>query len=101
VHLFSLHLTRFSALTGRGTVPLSSFGGEGKGEEAVALRQHAKSKVAATRWKVSMNRSIQNGPPLPHLLLQRRRRKTTSVRHMLVEISLLARSNAGKRRSAE
>ena len=101
VRLSSLHFTRFSALTGRGAVSLSSFGGEGQGEEAVVLHQHARSIGAATLWKVSMRRSIQNGPPLPSPLLQRRRGKTTRVRHLLLEISVLARSNAGKRRRAD
>jgi hypothetical protein len=54
-------------LTGRGTVSLSSFGGEGQGEEVVVLSQHARDMGAATRWKAAANRSIEKGegPPLP------------------------------------
>jgi hypothetical protein len=49
-------ITRFSALTGRGAISLSYFGGEGQGEEVVVLRQHARSIGAATRWNVATNR---------------------------------------------
>ena len=38
----ALFVTRISVLTGRGAVSLSSFGGEGQGEEVVVLRQHAR-----------------------------------------------------------
>jgi hypothetical protein len=63
----------------RGVVSLSSFGGEGQGEEVVVLNQHARSIGAATRWSVATNRNPENddGPPLPDPLLQRRRGRTT------------------------
>src|ERR1035437_7481431 len=48
----SLLLTRISVLTGRGSVSLSSFGGEGQGEEVAVLSQHARYIGAATRWNV-------------------------------------------------
>jgi hypothetical protein len=62
-----------SVLIGRGAVSLSSFGGEGQGEEVVVLSQHAGYLGAATRWNFTTNRSIKNsrGPPLPSPLLQR------------------------------
>jgi hypothetical protein len=37
-----LRLTHISAFTGRGAVSLSSFGGEGEGEEVVVLNQQAR-----------------------------------------------------------
>jgi hypothetical protein len=63
----------------RGAVSLSSFGGEGQGEEANVLGYHARSIVAATRWSVAANRITEKdeGPPLPNPLLQRRRGRTT------------------------
>jgi hypothetical protein len=51
--------------TGRSAVSLSSFGGEGQGEEVVVFNRHARDMVAATRWNVATNRGIENGPPLP------------------------------------
>jgi len=65
-------------LTGRGVISLSSFGGEGQGEEVVVLSQHARDIGAAIRWKVATNRRIENseGPPLPDLLQGRRGRTT-------------------------
>jgi hypothetical protein len=70
-----------SGLTDRGAVSLSSFGGEGQGEEVVVLSQHARYLGAATRWKAATNRSVENSdggaPPLPDPLLQRRRGGTT------------------------
>src|ERR1035437_4696308 len=64
---------------GCGAVSLSSFGGEGQGEEAVVLREQARYIGAATRWNAAPNRTIENsgGPPLPNPLLQRRRGRTT------------------------
>ncbi|MCX6912543.1 MAG: hypothetical protein NT167_05745, partial [Verrucomicrobia bacterium] len=62
-----------SAFTWRGTVSLSSSGGEGQGEEVVVLRQHARFIGAATHCNVATNGNIENGPPLPNPLLQRRR----------------------------
>jgi hypothetical protein len=38
----SLLLAPISVLTGRGAISLSSLGGEGQGEEAVVLSQHAR-----------------------------------------------------------
>jgi hypothetical protein len=72
--------TRKSRLTGGGAVSLSSFGGEGQGEEAVFLNQRARYITAAPRWKAVMNRSIENchEPPLPHPLLQREERENQS-----------------------
>jgi hypothetical protein len=63
----------------RGVVSLSSFGGEGQGEEVVVLSQHARSIGAATPWNVATNRSTENvdGSPLPDPFLQRRRGRTT------------------------
>ena len=60
-------------------VSLSSFGGEGQGEEVVILSEHPKYTGAATRLRVTPNHSIGNGtgPPLPNPLLQRRRGRTT------------------------
>ena len=70
---------RISVLTGRCAGSLSSFGGEGQGEEAVVLSQHVKYLSAATRWNVASNRSLNDGdwPPLPNPLLQRRRGRIT------------------------
>jgi hypothetical protein len=64
-------------LTGCGA--LSSFGGEGQGEEVVVLNEHTRKTGAATRWNVATNRSVKNGegPPLPSPLLQRRRGRNT------------------------
>jgi hypothetical protein len=76
---FSLLLTCISVFTDRGAVSLSSFGGEGQGEEVVVLSQHARYIGAATCWNVAANHNIENGegPPLPVPLLQRRRGRTT------------------------
>src|ERR1039457_6677803 len=63
-------LARSWALTGRSAGSLSSFGGEGQGEEVVLLSAHARSTSGRTRWK-------GGGPPLPDLLLQRRRGSIT------------------------
>ena len=54
---------------------LSSFGGEGQGEEVVVLSQPARYIGAATHWNVSTHISVDSyeGPPLPNPLLQRRR----------------------------
>ena len=67
--------TRIMVHTGSGTVSLSSFGGEGQGEEVVVFSQHARYIDETTHWKATPNPSIQNGngPPLPIPLLQRRR----------------------------
>jgi hypothetical protein len=75
----TLLLTRISVLTGRGAVSLSSFGGEGQGEEVVVLSQHARFIGAATRKNIATNRGIEKGggPPLPDPLLARRRGRTT------------------------
>ena len=66
-------------LTGRGAVSLSSFGGEGQGEEVVVLCKLSRYVGAATRWNIATNHSIEkgDGPPLPNPLLQRRRGRTT------------------------
>src|ERR1035437_9366100 len=73
-----LLFTRISALTGRGAASLSSFGGEGQGEEAV-FHQPAKAIATAASWHAATIGSFDNGPPLPSPLLQRRRgRRTTS-----------------------
>ena len=63
----------------RWAISLSSFGGEGQGQEVVVLSQHARCIGAATRWKVATNRSIGSGdgPPLPDPLRQRRRGRAT------------------------
>jgi hypothetical protein len=71
--------THISVLTGRGAISLSSSGGEGQGEEVLVLRQRARSIGAAARWHVDISGSIDNGPPLPSPLLQKRiGRRTTS-----------------------
>jgi hypothetical protein len=77
--MVDLNLAYIPAATGFGTASLSSFGGEGQGEEVVVPNQHAGHIDAATHWKVSAHRSIENGkgPPLPNPLLQRRRGRTT------------------------
>jgi hypothetical protein len=61
-----------------GAVSLSSSGGEGQGEEAVVLSQHARYKGAGTCWNAA-DRSVEkgDGPPLPDPLLQRRRGRST------------------------
>ena len=48
-------------------VSLSSFGGEGQGEEVVTLRQHARSAGTETCWEPGMDCGCKkhNGP-LPH-----------------------------------
>jgi hypothetical protein len=56
VHRYRRHLTRISVLTGCGAVSLSSFGGEGQGEEVVVLSQHAGYIGAAVPWNVATNR---------------------------------------------
>ena len=53
-------LPRLSVLTDR-AVSLSSFGGEGQGEEVVVLSQHARYIDAATRWMVPTNHSHEKG----------------------------------------
>ena len=74
---------------------LSSFGGEGQGEEVVVLCQHARSVGAAARWNVATNRSLENGegPPLPNPLLQRRRGRS-SRRLVAVSRGALMRNSA-------
>ena len=69
---FSLPFTRISVLIGHGNISRSSFGGEGQGEEAVVLRQHARHIGGeATGWNVATNRSGEkdDAPPLPNPLL--------------------------------
>jgi hypothetical protein len=58
---------------GSGAIPLSSFGGEGQGEEVVFFSRHAKGIAAAWHKTVAKCRSIETRPPLPNPLLQRRR----------------------------
>ena len=54
-------------LAGRNAVSLSSKGGEGQGEEAVALNLPARWAGGRPRWKRSRggNREKQPGPPIP------------------------------------
>jgi len=61
-----LLLTRVSALTGRGAASLSSFGGEGQGEEAVVLNHRVKYLEAASSWSVTASCGIEkkDEPPL-------------------------------------
>jgi hypothetical protein len=47
---YSRLFTRISVLTGPSAVSLSSFGGEGEGEEVVVLGQPATYMVSATYW---------------------------------------------------
>ena len=58
-------LRRPALFAGRKAVSLSSFGGEGQGEEAVALDIPARWAGDGPRWKRSRggNREKQPGPP--------------------------------------
>ena len=64
--------TGLDLLAGCNAVSLSSFGGEGQGEEAVAL------DIPAS-WRRTPLEEKQPGPPLPNPLLPRRRGGSTGA----------------------
>src|ERR1039458_10282116 len=72
-----LLLIRVSVLTCRDAVSLSSFRGEGQGEEVVVLSRQARHIRAAMRWKFARNRTSRTAKgllsPSPHLQSRRGR----------------------------
>jgi hypothetical protein len=73
-------------------VALSSFGGEGQGEEVVVHRRLPGAIFAAGRWNVATNRRLDSGgPPLPDVSPPKEERESRSpvvrVRQMRVRCS--------------
>jgi len=82
-----LLLIRVSALTGRGAASLSSFGGEGQGEEAIVLNHRVKYLEAASFWSVTTSHSIERKDEPP--LCEPRNRLEKAARPLLVYVGCI------------